>query len=432
MLAAPVDNASFPFMACGPALVAGVAGRLFRISFSGEQAYEVAVPARYGAALFARLVELARGLGGGPYGLEALNVLRIEKGLLTHAELHGRTTLDDLGLARMLAKRKDCIGKAGAARPGLAGPEREQLVGLRPLEPGGRLVAGRARARAGRGVHGGERPGLPDLALLLADARARHRARLRAGRPGAHRRAGAGGLQAARARRRLRDRAAGLRRSGRRAAAWLTSPPPARSRASACRWRRAAAGSSALPPVLRTSVAPFAGQEAAVAARLGVALPPPGRAQALPAGARRLGGDRALARRGPRQVAGLDGLAALTDQTDAWAGLALAGPDAEAVLARLVPLDLAPQAFPAGAAARSLLRHLPLLIVRQPEGFELLVPRSYAATAVRELGEAMRGVAARAALRRLSARQTMPQRSASSSSAGVSMPAAGSAGSTKT
>ena len=42
----------------------------------------------------------------------------------------------------MLAKTKDCIGKAGAARPGLAGPEREQLVGLRPLEAGGRLVAG--------------------------------------------------------------------------------------------------------------------------------------------------------------------------------------------------------------------------------------------------------------------------------------------------
>ena len=142
VLAVPVDNASFPFMACGAAVVAGVAGRLFRISFSGEQACEVAVPARYGAALFARLVELARGLGGGPYGLEALNVLRIEKGLLTHAELHGRTTLDDLGLARMLAKTKDCIGKAGAARPGLAGPEREQLVGLRPLEAGGRLVAG--------------------------------------------------------------------------------------------------------------------------------------------------------------------------------------------------------------------------------------------------------------------------------------------------
>ncbi len=142
VLGRPVDDADFPFMACGEVEVAGVAGRLFRISFSGELAYEIAVPARYGAALFEVLVERSRGLGGGPYGMEALNVLRIEKGLLTHAELHGRTTLDDLGLGRMLAAGKDCIGKAGAARPAMAGPEREQLVGLKPLVPSGRLLAG--------------------------------------------------------------------------------------------------------------------------------------------------------------------------------------------------------------------------------------------------------------------------------------------------
>ncbi len=154
---------------------------------------------------------------------------------------------------------------------------------------------------------------------------------------------------------------------------------------------------SPLPPVLRTSVAPFAGQEAAVAARLGMALPPPGRAQALPQGRVVWAAIGLWLVEGPA-VAGLDGLAALADQTDAWAGLALAGPNAEAVLARLVPLDLAPQAFPEGTAARSQLRHLPLLIVREADGFELLVPRSTAATAVREIAEAMRGVAARASL----------------------------------
>jgi sarcosine oxidase subunit alpha len=137
-----VDDADLPFMACREAIVAGVAGRLFRISFSGERAYEIAVPARYGAALWRLLVARAEALGGGAYGLEALNVLRIEKGLLTHAEIDGRTTADDLGLGRMVARGKDCIGKAGAARPGLAGPGREQLVGLRPLAPDGRLLAG--------------------------------------------------------------------------------------------------------------------------------------------------------------------------------------------------------------------------------------------------------------------------------------------------
>jgi heterotetrameric sarcosine oxidase alpha subunit len=141
VLAAPVDDAGFPFMACGPVEVCGVPGRLFRISFSGERAYEVAVPARYGAALFALLVERARSLGGGAYGMEALNVLRIEKGLLTHAEIDGRTTADDLGLGRMVAA-KDCVGRAGAARPGLSGPGREQLVGLRPIDRSARLLVG--------------------------------------------------------------------------------------------------------------------------------------------------------------------------------------------------------------------------------------------------------------------------------------------------
>ncbi len=86
------DVADLGFMACRAVTVAGVTGRLFRISFSGERGYEVAVPARYGASLWRLLVAQAESLGGGPYGMEALNVLRIEKGFLTHAELHGRTT----------------------------------------------------------------------------------------------------------------------------------------------------------------------------------------------------------------------------------------------------------------------------------------------------------------------------------------------------
>ena len=142
ILARPVSDADFPFMACGEAAVAGVAGRLFRISFSGEHAYEIAVPAGHGAALYERLVAGAAARGGGAYGLEALNVLRIEKGLLTHAELHGRTTAEDLGLGRMIATAKDCIGKVNAARPALTGAGREQLVGLAPLDPAGRLLAG--------------------------------------------------------------------------------------------------------------------------------------------------------------------------------------------------------------------------------------------------------------------------------------------------
>ena len=123
----------FPFMTHAEVSVEGVKARLFRISFSGEEGYEIAVPTAYGEALFRDLLAKAETLGGGAYGMEALNVMRIEKGFITHAEIHGRITAFDIGMAKMVASKKDCIGKAASQRPGLHGPEREQLVGLRPV-----------------------------------------------------------------------------------------------------------------------------------------------------------------------------------------------------------------------------------------------------------------------------------------------------------
>ena len=142
LLDQPIDDDSFPFMQNGVVRIGGVAARLFRISFSGEHAYEIAVPARYGASLFEALLGQAEAFGGGPYGMEALNVLRIEKGHITHAEIHGRTTAFDIGFGRMVSAKKDCIGKALAARAGMVDPDREQLVGLRPVTVGKPLTAG--------------------------------------------------------------------------------------------------------------------------------------------------------------------------------------------------------------------------------------------------------------------------------------------------
>jgi sarcosine oxidase subunit alpha len=134
LLAALLDApADLPFMGVTDVTVEGVKARLFRISFSGEEGYEIAVPTRYGEALFRDLLARAETMGGGPYGMEALNVLRIEKGFITHAEIHGRTTAFDIGLEKMVSAKKDCIGKAAAARPGMLGDEREQLVGLKPV-----------------------------------------------------------------------------------------------------------------------------------------------------------------------------------------------------------------------------------------------------------------------------------------------------------
>ncbi len=128
-----ITDETFPYMACGDVTIGAVKARLFRISFSGEHAYELAVPAKFGDALSRELNTRAQALGGGYYGMEALNVLRIEKGFITHAEIHGRVTADDIGMGRMVAAKKDSVGKVSSQRPGLSGESREQLVGLKPV-----------------------------------------------------------------------------------------------------------------------------------------------------------------------------------------------------------------------------------------------------------------------------------------------------------
>jgi len=146
-----LGNAAFPFMAAAAGTIAGVTARIFRISFSGELAYEIAVPAKHALIAWSELLKAGERFGIRPYGLDALNTLRIEKGHVAGAELNGNTTADDLGLQRMLKKQGDFIGRALAKRPALSAAERLQLVGVRPLDRsrrlrnGAQLVAPQAR-----------------------------------------------------------------------------------------------------------------------------------------------------------------------------------------------------------------------------------------------------------------------------------------------
>jgi sarcosine oxidase subunit alpha len=133
---------TFPFMAAAAARIAGVPGRMFRISFSGELAYEIAVPAAQALTVWVALLESGARFEMRPYGLDALNTLRIEKGHVTTAELNGNTTADDLGLQRLLKKEGDFIGRTLAQRAALTSPERLQLVGVRPSERAQRLRNG--------------------------------------------------------------------------------------------------------------------------------------------------------------------------------------------------------------------------------------------------------------------------------------------------
>jgi methylglutamate dehydrogenase subunit C len=137
-----LSNEAFPFMAASAAIIAGVSGRVFRISFSGELAYELAVPARHAPAVWQAVLAAGATFGIEPYGLDALNSLRIEKGHVTGAELNGNTSADDLGFARMLKRHGDFIGRVLSRRAGMSASDRLQLVGVRALDPGQRLRNG--------------------------------------------------------------------------------------------------------------------------------------------------------------------------------------------------------------------------------------------------------------------------------------------------
>jgi sarcosine oxidase subunit alpha len=138
-----ISNEGFPRMGAGELTICGgVPARLFRVSFSGEMAYELAVPARYGDAAIRALMQAGAEFDITPYGTEALNVLRIEKGHVSGPEINGQTTARDLGLAGMVSADKDCIGKVLAGRPALLDPARPIAVGVKTVAPNQSLTAG--------------------------------------------------------------------------------------------------------------------------------------------------------------------------------------------------------------------------------------------------------------------------------------------------
>ncbi len=138
-----LSNAAFPFMACTDCTVfGGTLARLFRISFSGELAYEVAVPSRYGNAMMAALIKVGHDFDAVPYGTEALSVMRIEKGHAAGNELNGQTTAHMLSMGAMVSQKKDAIGTRLSQRPEMIRDDDLRLMGFRPVDGGDTLIAG--------------------------------------------------------------------------------------------------------------------------------------------------------------------------------------------------------------------------------------------------------------------------------------------------
>ena len=138
-----ISNKNFPFMACREITICGgVMARLFRISFSGELAYEIAVPARYGDSLFNILLSEGKEFNAVPYGTEALGVMRIEKGHAAGNEINGQTTAQNLGLSRMISKKADSIGNTLSEREGFNSADIVILSGFKPVDKKQKIEAG--------------------------------------------------------------------------------------------------------------------------------------------------------------------------------------------------------------------------------------------------------------------------------------------------
>jgi glycine cleavage system aminomethyltransferase T/NADPH-dependent 2,4-dienoyl-CoA reductase/sulfur reductase-like enzyme len=140
---AKLDDVNTPYMAAREiSILKGLQVRLFRISFSGEHAYELAVPADFGNGVARALMQAGGEFGITPYGIEALSIMRIEKGHVAGGELNGTTTAGDLGLGKMMSTKKDYIGRMMAGREGLLDAKRQVVVGIRPVDRRDRLRAG--------------------------------------------------------------------------------------------------------------------------------------------------------------------------------------------------------------------------------------------------------------------------------------------------
>ncbi len=127
-----VSQAALPFMGWADGVLGDVRARVFRISFSGELSYEVAVPASQGLAFWQLLHDAGAEFGVMPYGTEALHVMRAEKGfIMIGDETDGTVIPQDLGLGWAISKKKpDYLGKRGQERTHMTDPDRWRLVGL--------------------------------------------------------------------------------------------------------------------------------------------------------------------------------------------------------------------------------------------------------------------------------------------------------------
>jgi len=128
------SNEGLPFMGFKETNLSGAYARIFRISFSGELAYEVNVESNYGEFMWEEIIKCGKEFDIQPYGTEALSTLRIEMGHVAGSELDGRTIPYDNSLEGLVSKKKDFIGKRSLEKAAYTAADREKIVGVVPID----------------------------------------------------------------------------------------------------------------------------------------------------------------------------------------------------------------------------------------------------------------------------------------------------------
>lgn len=137
----------------------GTPYRIQRVSFTGEQSYELNIPANRATEFFDRIWQAGAAHNIGMFGVESLMLLRLEKGFLhVGGDTDGTTNPMDVGFGRMVAnKHSDFIGARSLRRAEDNRKDRRQLIGFEvgggsaTVLAGAHFVTGSAAARRSEG-----------------------------------------------------------------------------------------------------------------------------------------------------------------------------------------------------------------------------------------------------------------------------------------
>jgi sarcosine oxidase subunit alpha len=134
----------FTHMQYREGLIGGVSVRVLRASFTGDVTFEIGVPARYTESLWDIVYEAGKEFGITPYGVEALEVMRTEKGYIhVGSDTDACSNPLDLGMGRLIERKPvDFIGRRSLQRQAEQAPDRLQFVGLESVNPEERLPVG--------------------------------------------------------------------------------------------------------------------------------------------------------------------------------------------------------------------------------------------------------------------------------------------------